>query len=57
MENPNTWTLLERTIDHALTRARELHRLGFIGLSEVRIIADALREAGLVVEKEEDEPR
>lgn len=48
MENPQTWGRLEREIEGALVLSHERQEKGIIGLSTVRIIADTLREAGLV---------
>jgi hypothetical protein len=45
MENPATWGPLEQTIDKAIRKARENREAGLVGLSEVRLIADAVREA------------
>lgn len=54
-ENPMTWGKLEHAIDGALTVAWAQKMAGMVGLSDVRIIADALRDAGLVKEDEEDD--
>jgi hypothetical protein len=48
MENPESWGLLEHTIDEALYQAEKGQRAGLFQLSTVQQIADALREAGLV---------
>lgn len=44
MENPATWGVLEHAIHGAIRRAREDRANGVVGLSEVRRIADAVRE-------------
>ena len=52
MENPATWGPAEKVIDAAIENHDHLVRTnpGFCGLSLTRQIADALREAGLLVE-------
>lgn len=50
MENPATWTRLEHVIYAALEEAHRQMQEGLCGLSDVRLIADALRNEGLVVE-------
>lgn len=50
MENPATWGPVEKTIDAAMQEAEKRQSQGVVGLSNVRIIADALRAAGLVKE-------
>lgn len=48
MENPATWSELERVIAQALVEAAELDARGVIGASTPKRIASALRQAGLV---------
>lgn len=48
MENPATWGTLEKIINEALEEADRRDRMDLVGLSRVRIVADALRKAGLV---------
>lgn len=43
MENPATWGPLERAINRAIRQAREDREADVVGLSEVRLIADAVR--------------
>lgn len=50
MENPSTWTKLEKTIYEAIREAEDQRARRVIGLSTTRIIADALRREGLVEE-------
>lgn len=50
MENPNTWTELEKTIREALRQAATARSQGVIGASTEKQIADALRAKGLVKE-------
>lgn len=50
MENPATWTEIERTIAEALREAAEARANLLVGLSTPRLIADALRKKGLVKE-------
>ena len=51
MENPETWTDAEKVIHKALNAADQARMRGVVGLSRARQIADALREAGLLVPK------
>ena len=51
MENPATWGAAENTIDKALKQAERDRRLGIIGWSLPKQIAEALREAGLLREQ------
>ncbi len=44
MENPATWGPLEHAIAAALKRAEDNRAAGLVGLSQVRIVADAVRE-------------
>ena len=46
MENPATWTELEKVIHEALKEVDENNVRFIIGHSRARIIADALRRAG-----------
>ncbi len=50
MENPATWRPAEKVIHKALNDFEESQRAGIIGRSKMKAIADALREAGLLVE-------
>lgn len=47
MENPSTWTELERTIHEALKKAEDQCDKGIVGHSTPRIVADELRRRGL----------
>lgn len=47
-EDPSTWGPVERVIDDAMERNHKNAILGLIGLSVVRVIADALRDHGLI---------
>jgi len=53
MENPATWGKAERVVDKAIKdhQAAWDERPPRIGLSQVRCITDALREAGLLKEE------
>lgn len=51
MENPATWGKAERVVADAMEAADEAYRTGYVGLSTVRQITDALREAGLLKEE------
>jgi hypothetical protein len=55
VEDPATWGEAERVISAALKRHEHDRSLGIIGLSRARIIADALRENGLLVPRESDD--
>lgn len=46
-ENPLTWDIVERTIARAKEEHREAMKAGIVGWTEVKVIAEALREAGL----------
>lgn len=48
MENPATWTELEKTINEALIHAAEARSRGVIGASTAKQVADALKAKGLV---------
>jgi hypothetical protein len=48
MENPETWGKLEQVIDEALRKADADLAAHIIGLSTVRVIADALRREKLI---------
>lgn len=50
VENPATWGPVEKVIHETIKRHRDNHLAGTVGLSRVRMIADALREAGLIKE-------
>lgn len=54
MENPETWTDAEKVIHKALNAADQARMQGVVGLSRPRQIADALREAGLLVPKDDN---
>lgn len=55
MENPATWGRAEHVIADAMSQADKYMKMGVVGLSSVRQIADALREAGLLRDpKDED---
>lgn len=48
MENPATWGPAEHVVSKALKDAAAARAQGVIGLSTVRQVTDALREAGLL---------
>lgn len=48
MEDPATWGPVEWLISEALEFAEQDEARGYIGLSQVRQIADALRDHGLI---------
>lgn len=50
MENPRTWTEVEKTIYDALLEAEDQRSKRVVGVSTPRILADALRRKGLVEE-------
>ena len=50
MENPATWTAAEHVIGQALEQSYDDTAAGILGQSAVRMIADALREAGMLRE-------
>jgi hypothetical protein len=50
MENPATWGKAERIVDKAIGDHDTAMQRGITGLSLVRHITDALREAGLLKE-------
>lgn len=54
MENPATWGLAENVIRNAIVQDHYARQEGAIGLSLPRKIADALRDAGLLKEEDED---
>lgn len=47
-ENPATWGLAEHVVSTAIDRAEAQRALGYCGLSMVRMITDALRDAELL---------
>lgn len=57
MENPQTWKELDHVINDALERYHERQKSGAIGLSEVRVIADAVRHSGLLAKDPEHDKR
>ena len=50
MENPMSWGPVEKTISKALTESLEARAKGICGWSTEMVIANALREAGLINE-------
>jgi hypothetical protein len=46
-ENPLTWDIVERTIAKAMRKHEEAMKAGIVGGTSVKVIAEALREAGL----------
>lgn len=56
VENPATWGKAERVIDEALDEADAAFQDQVCGLSVPRRIADALRQAGLLVETTSETP-
>jgi len=48
MENPATWGRAERVVDEALRKHAEMMAKHYCGLSDVRMVTDALRAAGLL---------
>ncbi len=55
MENPATWGEAEHIVSRVIV-AYEQRDPHIVGLSLTRQITDALREAGLLVDRAEDEP-
>jgi hypothetical protein len=55
MENPATWKRAEVIICDTLAQCTQDAAAGVIGLSRPRMIADALREAGLLDDADEPE--
>jgi hypothetical protein len=55
MENPATWGRAEGIISRAYAEWSESRNKGIIGLSLARQIADALRDAGLLIEPQVEE--
>ncbi len=55
MESPDSWGPLERVISQAIHDADDAVLRGIVGLSHIRVIADALRDAGLVKAERDDE--
>lgn len=51
MENPATWGEAERIVHDALRRAEKARQEGRCGLSAVRQVTDALREACLLLDE------
>lgn len=51
MENPASWGKVEQVIFEAIQKHEQMLKEHIFGLSEVRMIADALREAGLIRER------
>lgn len=51
MENPALWGEAEKIVAAALERAHEARLKMICGFSTPKIIVDALREAGLLVEE------
>lgn len=56
MENPATWGQAEQIIDHQLTETWDMITHGLVGLSTPRRIADALREAHLLIPEGDNAP-
>lgn len=50
MENPDTWGPAERVVAQALQEVEDRKKEFYAGLSTVRVITDALRKAGLLIE-------
>lgn len=50
-ETPASWGPVERVIFQALNDVEDARAIGLVGLSEVKVIANALRDAGLVREE------
>ena len=48
MEDPQTWTQVEQVIDQTLKDWHYYRKEGLVGFSQARLIADALRDAGLL---------
>ena len=50
MENPSSWTQVEKAIYKAQRKWEDSYRRGVIGASVFKVIADELREQGLIAE-------
>lgn len=55
MENPATWGKAEKIVAEAIAKHHELLAKHYCGLSEVRMITDALRAACLLKEETDEE--
>lgn len=53
MEDPHSWGPAERVVNDAMARAHVARKEMRCGYSEVMIITNALREAGLLAEDSE----